>query len=484
MDIRAPFTAAPPVKSMINIGGLFDIPTGDYITGEYGQSVLNGGLGTTMAVVGIGNHFKSTILHYMSLSALDRIQQSTPSSLSTYDTEINISEKHLNNLAQSFPTMKDKVPTNDGTWTITDKTVYFANEWYEVLKKYLKDKKAAGKEFEVDLPFIGRDGKTKLKVPVPTFSEIDSFSEFQTEDVAEIADKNELGDSGGNTIHMRQGLAKTRFLMEIGSVASQANHYVLMTAHIGKEIQMATGPIPAPPVKKLQHLKHGDKIKGVTDKFFFLTTCCYQTISASPFINNGTKGPEYPINPDDNAVGDTDLNLVTLRILRNKNGLTGNTITVLVSQSKGLLPSLSEFHYLKESNRFGISGTMQHYNLDLLPDVKLSRTTVRNKIDNDPKLRRVLNITSEMLQMREYWRHLDDEFKCNPDTLYKDIKDIGYDWDTLLNSRGWWTINDSKHKVPFLSTMDLLRMRLSKSHPKHYIPYWYPKDKVKELKFK
>jgi hypothetical protein len=42
----------------------------------------------------------------------------------------------------------------------------------------------------------------------------------------------------------------------------------------------------------------------------------------------------------------------------------------------------------------------------------------------------------------------------------------------LLNTRGWWTLDNDKQEVPFLSTLDLLRMRKGLYHP-----YWLAEDK-------
>lgn len=472
MLARPGFTQVPNVKLLINIGALMDIPTGFYIKGLHNESILNGGLGLMTGVVGTGNLFKSTVMHYMMLSAADRIATSVETSMSTYDTEINIHEHHLLAFTKRFPSFKQKNILEDGTWLVTDKIVYYANEMFEILKEYLKNKAANSKKIEYPTPFPDRDGKTPLMMITPTFGEIDSFSEFETSDVAKIQDENELGDSGGNTIHMRQGLAKTRFLMELPTLAGAAYHYTLMTAHIGKDIQMASGPIPQAPVKKLHYLKNGDKVKGVTDKFFFLMSNCYQAYSASPLINQGTKGPEYPRNPDDNRPGDTDLNIVNLRQLRSKSGPSGVVTELVVSQSAGVLPELTEFHFIKNSDRFGISGTLQHYYLDIYPDVKLSRTTVRSKIDSDKKLCRALNITAELCQIHQLWRHLDEDILCTPKQLYEDLIKLGFSWDELLETRGWWTLNNDKHPIPFLSTMDLMRMRLPKDHSDHYYPYW------------
>jgi len=477
MILRPNFTPAPSIKILINIGALLDIPTGFYLRGKYGESILNGGLGALTGVVGIGNNFKSTIMHYMMLSAASKIAYAAETSMSTYDTEVNIHEEQLRKFAKRIDLFKDQDIINDGTWTITDKTVYYANDWYEILKDFLKGKKQNASKIMVETPFLDRD-KQLLKIMTPTFSEVDSLSEFETADVAKIKDDNELGDSGGNTIHMRQGLAKTRFLMDMPIMSGGHYHYMLMTAQIGKQLQMASGPIPQAPTKKLNYLKNGDTLKGVTDKFTFLMSNCWHAYNATPLINQSTKGPEYPRHPDDNKPGDTDLNIVSLRQLRSKSGPSGTVIDIIVSQSEGVLPELTEFHYIKNCDRFGISGTLQSYSLDLLPDVKLSRTTIRSKLAQNPKLKRALNITAELCQMKNLWRDFEPGLICEPKQLYDDLIKLGYDWDILLNTRGWWTIDNDKQAIPFLSTMDLLRMRKNDGS---YFPYWLNDDK-KSLK--
>lgn len=474
MQMSPAFQLAPEVKVMINIGCLLDIPTGQYLPGRHGEYILNGGLGGVSGVVGIGNQFKSTFMHYQMLAAASCIAETTETSMNTFDTEVNIHETHLARFTKLFPVFKKAfLEAANGimgyVWTITDKTVYFGNEWYEVLKTWLKEKRKSA-TLRVT-PFQIRGGG-QLMIPTPTFGEIDSFTLFETENVAEMQDKHELGDSGANTMHMRQGAAKTRFLMEIPGLAMGAYHYLLMSAHIGKTIEMASGPMPAPPIKKLQHLKNGDTIKGVTEKFTFLMANLWHNTNATPMINQGTKTVEYPRNSNDDLNLDTDLCAVTVRQLRSKSGPSGMTIEVIISQQDGVLPSLTEFHYLKGNERFGISGTLQHFALDLLPEVKLSRTSVRSKIDENEKLRRALTITSEMCQMRELWHHWDDGRVCTPKELYDDLKAKGYDWDILLATRGWWTLDNDQHPIPFLSTYDLLRMKQGLYHP-----YWLEDDK-------
>ena len=125
-----------------------------------------------------------------------------------------------------------------------------------------------------------------------------------------------------------------------------------------------------------------------------------------------------------------------------------------------------------------MEGNDRIYNMVLLPEVKLQRTTVRKKIDNDPILRRAINITSEMFQMlmtRSEYRDI-KYITITPEVLYAKIKDMGYDWNKLLDTRGYWLIDqyDLEIDKPFLSTPDLINMFLEEYHP-----WWYPKDNIK-----
>jgi hypothetical protein len=199
---------------------------------------------------------------------------------------------------------------------------------------------------------------------------------------------------------------------------------------------------------------------------------CWHAVKAAPLVNQNTKGPEYPANPDDNMAGDTDLNIVSLLQLRSKSGLTGYTIDLLVSQRDGVLPSLSEFHYIKTADRFGISGTLHSYSLDLLPDVKLGRTTIRSKLDSDPKLRRAMTITAELCQIHQFYRY-DQEDLCTPKDIFDFFTKEGIDINMILEkTRGWWTFNNDTQPTLFLSTKDLIDWVHNK-----YTPYWLGEDK-------
>ena len=457
-------------KIMYNVGCLLDIPTGKYIKGAHGESILNGGLGVLTAIAGRGNTFKSTLAHYMVMSAVDKIVASGYKPyINTYDTEMNFSIDRLENFTNNFDYLKGLDIFNNGVWTITDKTKHMGNEWYTLLRDFLKnDKLKNKKEYTVDTPFISPKGEI-IKTIFPSFGEIDSMSEFETSDIQEIQNKNELGESGGNTIHMRLGLAKTRLLMELPSLCNNTGHYMVMTAHLGQDTSIQQSQYSTP-AKKLQYMRMGEKIKGVTDKFFFLPNLFWQTVSSSSLNNQSTKGPEYPKLKGNQEEGSHDLNIITIRQLRNKSGPSGTVLSIIVSQSEGILPSLTEFHYIKENDRFGLDGSNLSYNLVLYPEVKLSRTTVRNLIDSDYKLRRAIKITADLLQMTQLWR-ANGMSVPTPNELYNKLKDK-YDWNILLETRDWWTFNNDKIEKKFLSTMDLINM-----YNDTYVPYWLNKQK-------
>ena len=472
MELTQGFEPAQPLKVQINIGACLDIPNGTYEEGKYGEHILNGGLSTLTGIVGIGNNFKSTVMHYMSFSALSRIKNSIGS---TYDTEVNVSESHLSFLANRIHEFNNVDIFDSGRWLVTDKTVYPGEKWYEIHKTFCENKMANKTKYLVTTPFLDRKGEP-LKIIQPTFKELDSFSAFETSDVIKMQDDNDLGDSGGNTLHMRQGLAKMRLLMEATRLNCGSYDYMLMSAHLGKETTMQSGGGGREvPITKLKHLKNSDKIKGVTDYFTFITHNCWNCYDSKPLMSADGEGPLYPRHSEDKQKYDTDLNTVHLRNLRGKFGVSGMTLVLVVSQSEGVLPSLTEFHYIKEMDRYGLEGNVQNYTLALYPDCKLSRTTVRGKIDTDPKLRRALNITSEMCQIYNTWHGIDKELICTPKQLFDDLTAMGYDWDLILSStRSWWTIdNDSKdNDLKFLSTMDLLLLRQNK-----YKIYWLNDDK-------
>lgn len=471
--MRPALILPPPVKVGWPVGGLVDIPTGEYLPGTHGQMVLHAGVSNITGVVGPGNCFKTTIMRWMILSALARNYEAIKETglYWSYDTEINLQENRNRKLTYSFEIFKDKDIINDGLWQSTDKVEYSGNEYWALVKEKLTERKVDKKKPTYKTAFLDRDGKTPLSVPAPWFYDLDSLSQFITSDVEKMLEETELGQSAGNTVFMRQGLAKARMLMEMPTVAGAGFGFFVFTAHIGGKIEMPSGPGTPPPRKQLQHMPQGEVIKGVSNNFFYLLHNLWLIHSARPFTNQGTKAPEYPYAPGDEVPGDLDLNIVTMRQLRGKNGASGFGVDLMVSQREGVLPYLSEFHYIKGAGRYGLDGNDRNYNLILAPDVSLSRTTVRQKLRESARLQRAVEITSQLCQLEIFHPYLKAKL-MKPDELYKALADKGFDWEMILTqTRSYNTLNDEETDLYPFSTLDLCRVARGEYHP-----YWLEAD--------
>lgn len=455
------FVAAPNLRVLCNMGCLFDIPTGKWVKGKHGESIMNGGLSYFTGVAGRGNMFKSVLLHFMMLRILQRLRKSYAM---VHDSEASVQFSRFQQLAQNLEWLNEFELEETGRLFLTDNTVMSGNEWFKGLRKFVEDKVKAKKEWLVTTPFLDEKSGKLVQIMYPTVSELDSISQLQTDSVEEIYVKNDIGSGAANTDSLRSSAAKSQMLMQIPTLTGKGEVRSLMSAHMGDDIPL--DPY-APNVKKLGFLKGKDKLKHTPEKFTFLTNNLWQVLSASVMATKD-KTPQYPKDSNDDLEGDTDLQILTIRNLRAKSGPTGMLIQILVSQREGVLIPLSELHYCKSNDNYGIGGHDRAYYFELLPEVVMQRTTARRKLYEDPRMQRVSQITSEMCQMEQLWNP-DRNLHCTPKQLYEDLKAKGYDWERLYNTRGYWTFEEEKDEhLPFLSTMDLLNMRAGTYHP-----YWY-----------
>lgn len=462
MSLLSKFKQAPTIRPYLNIGAGFDIPTGSYYIGKHGESILNGGLMHVTGIAARGNMHKSTIADYMELIALDRYINSV--SLN-YDTEFSKNVIRKMGLAAKMERIAGINLVDAGRMVITSKGEYTGNAIWEEMKRTLAERLDKKSEKGIT-PFIDKDGNP-LAAFYPFIALYDSLSMLTTDAVEKINDENEVGDSGRNMVAVRSAAGKSQLLSEVPAITAMYGCYMIMTAHVGDDL--ALDPY-APPQKKLTFIKNKQKMKNVPENYSFLMNNLWQVVLLETLVNQTTKAPEYPRDADDDMKGDTDLMVATLINLRGKAGITGIPFQVIISQTEGINPGLTGLNYIKQFDYFGIGGNKQNYFLDLLPDVKLSRTTVRGKLDESAQLRRAMDITMEMCQIRNLWHHYDSKYLCTPKELYDDLKAKGYDWDVLLNTRSYWVFEEDDHPLPFLSTQDLLKMRVGEYHP-----YWLKK---------
>lgn len=466
------FTPAPQLRPRPCVGALQDIPCGRYYTGKHGDQILNGGLSNFMGFGGRGNTFKTTLALSNILTTLNRIKEAT---LVVYDTEITFAWDRIEDMADRYENIDYDAAVEEGRILLTSAAEHSGNAWWQLVRNESQDRAKNAKRQRIPSPFLDRKGN-----PIPVFPTrihfMDSMSQLETDAISEIYQKNEIDAGAANTDALRGAAIKTRLVMQVPQVTAAGGITLIATAHVGDEMKL--DPY-APSMQKLAFLKKGLKFKNVPEKFTFLSSNTWVVTDASPLFNKSTKGPEYPLEGFNDAAGDTDLQELTVINVRSKSGPAGHVFKLIVSQTEGLLGSLSEYHYLKgRKDKFGLEGpegVHKDYRLAMYPDVLLKRTKVRTEIENDPKLRRALEITSEMAQIYEYWPDFPRDDIVEPKALYDRLIEMGYDWNLLLETRGYWTFDHYDNPIHPLSTMDLINM-----YHGRYVPFWYPnKDKLK-----
>lgn len=464
------FKMAPRMTPRPCIGSLLDIPFGEYYTGKYGDRILNGGLPPFMGIGARGNMYKSALALSIALRVFHRYNDGDENiGVSQYDTELSASWRRLENIGQTYDeTLDVDAMASQQKIVLTNRANYLGNEWWALVVEQGKERYKAKRSISRETPFLDEASKPIKAIP-PFIHLLDSLSEFRTKNIDLIYEKNEIGDSSTNTAAMRDGAVKTQLIHQVPNVTAETGLFLIATAHLGDEIKTDEY---APWTQKLQYMKKGVKFKDVPEKFTFLTSAAWTIIRAEALLRKEDKTPEYPKQGRNETAGDPDLQKLTLVNVRSKYGPTGHLFELLVSQSDGLLPSLSEYHYLKtRKDKFGLQGPEgihKDYRLSLYPDVVLKRTRVRDTIDNDPKLRRALEITTELCQIYEYWSTYPEKEKVSPEELRRGLEEKGYDWNRLLETRGYWTFDHYTNPVPPLSTMDLINMYFDR-----YVPFWY-----------
>lgn len=463
------FTPAPYIRPRGVIGGGLDIPFGRYYKGKYGDNLLSGGYTNFLGAGGRGNTFKTLLLLTI---AIIEMSQNDEYTLVIYDTEITMDWNRLRDICAQLGVDYDAM-LDAGRIIITTTAEHMGNEWFELVKEE-GNARAKDKSLLRETPFLNRDGKP-IKVVVKRTHFLDSMSEFTTEHIQDIYKKNEIDDGGATTDNMREGGVKTRMIRLFPAITAKSNMSILCTAHVGDEIKVDTY---AAFKQQLMHLKKGLKFKNCPEKFTFLTSIML-VIGKAELLQHDDKTQKYPAKGFTKSDGDTDLQELDIVVVRSKHGPSGHNYTLIVSQAEGFLPELSNYHNLIQNKAFGLvgpEGQRRSWRCALYPDVLIHRTEARWKVKEDKKLACALELTYNLSQMYDYWVNYPREEMVEPTELYTRLKEMGYDWDLLLQTRNWWTYDDYKHPIPRLTALDLIDMYFGR-----YVPYWWPKDKPIDL---
>jgi hypothetical protein len=459
------FTPAPYIRPRPNIGGGLDIPYGRFYKGAYGDSILSGGYTNFLGVGGRGNTFKTLLTITICIIELLRQDETT---LVIYDTEVNFEWERLKDICASVGADFDKL-IDSGRIVLTSAAEHMGNEWWSLVTAESLER-AKDKSLKRVTPFLNRDGKP-IAVVLKRTHFMDSLSEFTTDAIQDIYKKNEIDDAAATTDAMRDGGIKTRMIKQIPAYTAMANMSVFCTAHVGDEIKISQYDAFK---QQLMAMKKGLKFKGCPEKFTFMTSLCWVIGQASPVLHDSDKTPKFPSSGFKDKTGDTDLQELDFMVARSKHGPSGHNYSLLISQSQGFLPELSNYYnIMARKDKFGLTGPEgihKNYRLDLYPDVLLKRTEIRDLTKADAKLACALELTYNLCQMYDYWVNFPREDVVQPKDIYAKLIEMGYDWDSLLQTRNWWTYDDYKHPVGRLTSLDLINMYFGR-----YVPYWWDK---------
>lgn len=476
------------------VGGTFDIPTGKYFEGEHGEMILNAGLGGVNSVTGPENSFKTGLSLGMLFTAQSRHTGLDPNDIDPsqypgirsliYDSENSCTYGRIEDIVSEYDYLSELDFSDDESRrliTLTPGSKIWIDHYFDALKKFAKQRaeEYTKKSGLLTTPFLDQDKLIQAASPMIVL--IDTLTEAKASSISEKITENSLvGATETNMLYMRDAAAKTQMISQMPYVSSQGgvlnNIMFMMTAH--------TAPKPeldpyAPKEQRLSFSRKGATTKGTSKKFSFININLLEIFQATPLFNSSSdRTAKYPLNEADKTDGTTDLMLITAVNTRNKNGPSGTVFNFVFSQSRGWQPTLTEFFLCKETYKskdspvgFGFSGNNTWYTLDLYPDQKVSRSTVRGIIDENPRWCRAMEITSEIGQLKRHNKIPEKYTNIEPSDLYTKLKDDGYDWDVLLDTRGWWTYREfEKFNKPYLSTYDLLRMYAGEYHP-----YWMEK---------
>ena len=457
---------------------LIDVVTGELIKCEKGDYTVNGGFSPHMGVTGKGNSNKTLIILSFIMTFLIRNRHCMVDG-QMYETENTLEFMRCLQIAMGMATIfgcddaeKDEIQEYmlDNFVLRASKDIG-ANSWYNELNELCNARIKSGKD-KIRLPFTDLRGKP-VEVFLPHACGVDSFSALEPEMVAEkFLDQNTAGSSDNNTMYLKEAGAKTQMLAKWVNQNPRASIYMFSSAHMGDNINLEPR---APVEKKNMFMKQNHKLKNVPEKYYFYITTLF-FVNGSTLLVNNDKVPQYPMDSSDKEKRDSKDILLELIVLRNKYGQSGVFIPVVANQNQGIDWHLSAFHYIRTNGKYGFEGNDQNYVVSLLPDVKLSRSVVRRKLLEDANLRRAVDITCEMqLLFRYKFDKIDSRYRCSPKELYDDIVALGYDWNVLLDTRGYYTLDHYENPVKPLSTYDLLRMRVG-----DYVPYWMAEEDIPE----
>lgn len=458
----------------LNVGCGEDIMSGKPIEGSKGEIIYSGGLSNLDGHTGEANSFKT---EKMMANTFIAARYYPEIGVTVFDTEGTLPHQRMINRGTKY--CPDRIYVNEfgetdlRNITLTNHGQYDGEEFFDIYKKYGINRPRLKADYH-ETPFVDPRTGENLRILMPDLLLWDSISETKFKAVTDMQDATIAGDSKQNTTAMVAGKIKMQILQQICLYGPRNGLYYQVIAQIGEKINMSQYD---PQRKTLALLGTNQVIRGVPDTFRYNTRNLTYTKKMTPLLDSSRKDPYYP-SPTQAEIaesrsikgGSTDLYVVNSYSLRNKGGPSGDPMYLVFSQTEGYLEEVTCFENIRD-RKFGWTEKTGHYTLDLYPDGRFSRKSLRGLIKTDKKLCNAIRLSWDLCLVGRLWREdLDPALLpyLDPAVLASKLIELGYDLNHLLeNTRAYWTFDQYTNPIGFMSVVDMMRMAAEK-----YTPYW------------
>ena len=379
---RIPFCA--------NTNSLYDFQIGKFIRGMDGKWYIDGGVNRSInGATGRKHTFKSTFMIAMIIRAAYFFSKRCEVILIDDEESVARDGDRILKIG-GVPITEEQFNAYSGA----DITV---SQAYSALIEICKEKKEHEKEYLTEIPLLDPNTGKKAIVYVPTLYSVDTISNLRDASEEEMLQSGEsLDDGKTNTIFMKPGRNKTVFTTALNAKCSEMGIYAFWCAHEGEVNEMGS---VTPKPKQLGYMRQGYKIKGTGSKFDELTIPLIEVVSAKKLMGSDNASPLY----GEPGTTENDQFEIVVQVLRGKLNASGISCPYVMSQSKGFMNDLTNYHFLRSNNYFGLVGNKQNHRNALLPDINLTRNNIQENFDKHPELKRAMEIMAQLLFLQTKW---------------------------------------------------------------------------------
>ncbi|AEV89703.1 putative UvsX [Pseudomonas phage OBP] len=470
----------------LNVSPIFDMLTTSMIKGKDGVWYQNGGLMPINGLAG-GNNTQKTGKTVKDVAAL--LFRFKSSVILYGDTESTLDISRLAEevdrlfgeegyFAENIEDIRFHYMPNsagiDGT-ELHNKVIEIYKTIHALSESKDKAEQEAYKQLFLDTPFWSAKANKHVQVMQPILFICDSISEVLFDNLMfKQFDDGDMDEGGKKrTRDMEIGNLR-RILMTdtciLGPRVGLRSYWIAQSADV---INMDGRPKE----KDSTFLRHNKKLAA--PKAMLKLPHIGIEIIKGTVLKQTDHSVTYPRGKDSltstNAKSNPELVQYFTTVFRNKSGSSGGDIAFVASQAEGILVNLSMYDSLKENKYFGLDGSAVRHSCALLPDVSITRPTVRDMIegpDANPKLQRAIEICWQLWYEQTFWDNFPEEWKITPAQLYEKGKERGLDWDDVLeNTIYFWHDNHEVIKKHTLTIYELMEIVVGGKKP-----YWI-KDK-------